>query len=231
MCEKSGIFSLNSVPIYRTITKKAYRTCTISKKAIPHQRTVLLSKNWSVPYHTVILDCDSQCNNCNVGKKKQWLWSEVEFLRTSMSLRTSSRTQFEVLGLGLEGQILGLENALSSARGQHYFLTCWKYEKVMSTNFVENLRICGRRPFFWDCLQFMENLRKFWAKIFFLFLENTSALCSLSLASTILSLVSRGSALRWCVLGLGLSLVFFCVLGLGLKPCVLDSTSGCDIDE
>ena len=35
--------------------------------------------------------------------------SEVESSRTSLASRTSSRTHFEVLGLGLEGQVLGLE--------------------------------------------------------------------------------------------------------------------------
>ena len=43
----------------------------------------------------------------------------------------------------------------------------------------------------------------------------------MSLASSILSLASRGSVLGKAVLGLG----FFCVLGIGLEPCVLDSTS------
>ena len=56
MCEKSGIFISNSVPTYRTrtITKKAHRTNVpypyYYKKDIPYQRTVLLSKNWGVPY-------------------------------------------------------------------------------------------------------------------------------------------------------------------------------------
>ena len=34
--------------------------------------------------------------------------SEMESSRTSLTLRSSSRTHFEVLGLGLEGQVLGL---------------------------------------------------------------------------------------------------------------------------
>ena len=58
--------------------------------------------------------------------------TEVESLRTSLASRTSWRTHFEVLGLGLEGQVLGLGLealkslliGLSSARGQHYFLNC-----------------------------------------------------------------------------------------------------------
>ena len=58
MCEKSGIFNLNSVPTYRTrtITKKTYRTNVPYpyhyKKGVPYQRTVLLSKNRGVPYRT-----------------------------------------------------------------------------------------------------------------------------------------------------------------------------------
>ena len=39
---------------------------------------------------------------------------EVEFSRTSLASRTSSRTHFEVLGLGLEGQVLGLGLEASS---------------------------------------------------------------------------------------------------------------------
>ena len=42
--------------------------------------------------------------------------SEVESSRTSLASRTSSRTDFEVLGLGLEGQVLGLGLEASSPR-------------------------------------------------------------------------------------------------------------------
>ena len=41
---------------------------------------------------------------------------EVESSRTSLASRTSSRTDFEVLGLGLEGQVLGLGLEASSPR-------------------------------------------------------------------------------------------------------------------
>ena len=44
-----------------------------------------------------------------------WL-AEVESSRTSLASRTSSRTHFEVLGLGLEGQVLGLGLEASSPR-------------------------------------------------------------------------------------------------------------------
>ena len=54
---------------------------------------------------------------------------EVESSRTSLASRTSSRTHFEVLGLGLEASspwpwprtLRSSKIALSSARGQHYF--------------------------------------------------------------------------------------------------------------
>ena len=42
--------------------------------------------------------------------------SEVESSRTSLASRTSSRTHFEVLGLGLEGQVHGLGLEASSPR-------------------------------------------------------------------------------------------------------------------
>ena len=41
--------------------------------------------------------------------------SEVESSRTSLASRTSSRTHFEVLGLGLEGQVLGLGVGLETS--------------------------------------------------------------------------------------------------------------------
>ena len=60
--------------------------------------------------------------------------AEVESSRTSLASRTSSRTQFEVLGLGLEGQVLGLE--ASSPRK----LACPRLED--STIFW-NVKFCG----------------------------------------------------------------------------------------
>ena len=115
-----------------------------------------------------------------------------------------------------------LENVLSSAWGQHYFMTCWKRAKVMSNvvlswntpenlqkkkfwrlNFVEKLRICGRRPFFEiACVS-----QKFWAKTVYFVSWRT---------------------LLHCVFGPkprafpSLASDFFGVLGL--EPCVLDST-------
>ena len=54
---------------------------------------------------------------------------EVEPSRTSLASKTSSRTHFQVLGLGLEASspwpwprsLRSSKIALSSARGQHYF--------------------------------------------------------------------------------------------------------------
>ena len=64
--------------------------------------------------------------------------SEVESLRTSLASRTSSRTHFEVLGLGLEASspwpwprsLRSSKIALSLARGQHYF---WTVEILLKT--------------------------------------------------------------------------------------------------
>ena len=63
--------------------------------------------------------------------------SEVESSRTSLASRTSltSKTHFEVLGLGLEASspwpwprsLKFSKTALSSARGQHYFLNSWNF--------------------------------------------------------------------------------------------------------
>ena len=120
--------------------------------------------------------------------------------------------------------------ALSSARGQHYF---WTVEISLENarNLAENLQ----RPFFlvsssrdrlkktfwrpflpnkifWRSF-FWDRLKKIFGDIFFL--ENT-CVCVLG---------------PWPREGLSLALDsnFFCVLGLGLEPCVLDSTSVCEL--
>ena len=49
-------------------------------------------------------------------KIRKKYFTEVESSRTSLASRTSSRTDFEVLGLGLEGQVLGLGLEVSSPR-------------------------------------------------------------------------------------------------------------------
>ena len=66
------------------------------------------------------------------GWENRW-WPEVESSRTSLA----SRTHFEVLGLGLEASspwpspwprsLRSSKIALSSARGQHYFLYRWNF--------------------------------------------------------------------------------------------------------
>ena len=81
--------------------------------------------------------------------------AEVEF----------SRTHFEVFGLGLNSSKI----ALSSARGQHYFLNC--------LNFVDRLKNSLEKVFLWrspeknfEDLFFGDRLKKFFEN---LFLENT----------------------------------------------------------
>ena len=107
------------------------------------------------------------------------------------------------MGQGHEQCCFVLEHARELAKKQ-----------ILRLNFEENLRICGRRPFFLDRLRFAENLRIF-------FLENTFALSHWFLASNI------------PVFGLeiGLSNVCLCpwpriFLCLGFEPFVLDSTFG-----
>ena len=76
----------------------------------------------------------------------------MESSRTSLASRTSSSTYFQVLGLGLEASspwpwprsLRSSKTALSSARGQHYFMNRWNFvwkrqkprEKFASTFFV-----------------------------------------------------------------------------------------------
>ena len=128
------------------------------------------------------------------------LWvSEVE----------SSRTHFQVLGLGLEAY-KSSKIALSSAKDSTIF---WIIKILLENarNLAENLR----RPFFRD------RLKKNFDHLFF---GEHLLLCPLSLSwpRAYLSLAWRRPVLGRAVLGLGLG--FFCVLGL--EPCVLDSTSG-----
>ena len=63
----------------------------------------------------------------------QYLTAEVEFLRTSLASKTSSRTHFEALGLEASSpwpwprSLRSSKIALSSARGQHYFFNRWNF--------------------------------------------------------------------------------------------------------
>ena len=155
--------------------------------------------------------------------------TEVESSRTSLASRTSSRTDFEVLGLGLEGQVLGLGLEASSPRK----LACprledstifWKVKILWSgwkifwkaffrgdrlKNFCEDL-------FFFFFFFFGDRLKNFSEDLFFFFFWRALALCVLGpwpWPRAFLSLASRVSVLGKAV------------LGLGLEPCVLDSTS------
>ena len=121
-------------------------------------------------------------------------WSEVESSRTSLASRTSLRTHFEVLGLGLEGQVLGLGLEASSPRK----LACPRLEdssffwivKILwsAWKFFWKMFFCGDRLknfcedlffFFW------RSLKKFlWRPFFFFFWEHLR-LCPWSLASSI----------------------------------------------
>ena len=102
----------------------------------------------------------------------------MESSRTSLASRTSSRTHFEVLGLGLEGQVLGLE--ASSPRK----LSCPRLEDS---------------TIFW-------NVKILWSAWRALALWRTLALCVLGpwpWPRAFLSLASRVSVLGKAVLGLG----------------------------
>ena len=114
----------------------------------------------------------------------------------------ASRTHFEVLGLGLEGQVLGLGLEASSPQK----LACPRLEDSTSAVVFESLKFCGA----------LEKL------LLLFFLMSTCACVLGPWPRAFLFLASRVSVLGKAVLGLG----FFCVLGLGLEPCVLDSTSG-----
>ena len=126
---------------------------------------------------------------------------EVESLRTSLASRTSSRTYFEVLNLGLEGQVFGLGLEASSPRklpcprlkdsSTFKPLTfCWKTTETLR-------KIC--EDLFWfssieDCL------KKNFEDLFFW--ENTCAcvLCTWPWSRAFLSLASGGSVLEGAVL-------------------------------
>ena len=147
----------------------------------------------------------------------------MESSRTSLASRTSSRTHFEVLGLGLglEGQVLGLEASsprkLACPRLEDSTIfwivkilwSAWKifwktyFRGDRSKNFCEDLFF-----FFF----FLEIAWKIFVKTyFFFFLESTCA-CVLGpwpWPRAFLSLASRVSVLGKVVLGLGLGLGFF----------------------
>ena len=138
----------------------------------------------------------------------------------------ASRTYFEVLGLGLglEGQVLGLGLEALNPRK----LACPRLED--STIFWNVKILWSARKIFWKTFFSGDRLKNFCEDLFFFFvLESTSA-CVLGpwpWSRAFLSLASRVSVLGKAVLGLGLG--FFCVLGL--ESCVLDSTSGFQLSD
>ena len=102
--------------------------------------------------------------------------SEVESSRTSLA----SRTHFEVLGLGLEGQVLGLGLEASSPRK----LACPRLED--STIFWNVKILWSAWKIFWKTFFSGDHLKNFCEVFFFFFFsESTCALCPWSLASSI----------------------------------------------
>ena len=146
--------------------------------------------------------------------------SEVESSRTSLASRTSSRTDFEVLGLGLEGQVLGLGLEASSPRK----LACPRLED--STIFWKVKILWSGWKIFWKALFRGDRLKNICEDLFFFFFGEHLRFVSLVLG---LGLEHSCPWPRECLsserLSLALASDFFCVLGLGLEPCVLDSTS------
>ena len=162
--------------------------------------------------------------------------AEVESSRTSFASRTSSRIDFEVLSLGLEGQVLGLGLETSSPRK----LACPRLE---DSSIFWNVKILwSARKIFWKTFfsgdrlkNFCEDLffffffwrspEKFLCRPFFFFLESTCALCpwSLALASSIpvLGLESdcprKGCPWPW-------PRIFFVSLALALASSLVSST-------
>ena len=105
----------------------------------------------------------------------------------------SSRTHFEVLGLGLEGQVLGLGLGLGLEASSPRKLACprledssifwnvkvlWSAWKIFWKTFFSGDRLKN----FCEDLFFGDRLNNFCEDLFFFFLESTCALCSWSLA-------------------------------------------------
>ena len=161
---------------------------------------------------------------------------EVESSRTSLA----SRTHFEVLGLGLEGQVLGLGLETSSPRK----LACPRLE---DSSIFWNVKILWSAwKIVWKTFFRGDRVKNFWEDLFFFFFLEIAWKI---LVKTFFFFFFFGEHLRFVSLVLGLGLEhscpwpreclsserlslalalasdFFCVFGLGLEPCVLDSTS------
>ena len=119
-----------------------------------------------------------------------------------------------------------LENALSSARGQHYFLTCLKWPRSWP-NFFRLKERQSLRKKFWRhffsrrTLETCGKFTKFWSEDPF-FVK--------SLPRCVLGVWPwPRDGLSSVGLSLALASDFFCVLGLILEPYGLDSTSDCKL--
>ena len=145
------------------------------------------------------------------------------------SSRTSSRTQFEVLGLGLEAsrpQVLENWPVLGSRTALFFGMLkfCGALEKLFGKRFLVEIawKIFVKTFFF----SFGDRLKNFCEELFFFSGEHlrfVSLVLGLGLENSCPWPRERLSSER---LSLALASDFFCVLGLGLEPCVLDSTSG-----
>ena len=158
----------------------------------------------------------------------QWCQAEVE------SSRTSSRTDFEVLGLGLEGQVLGLGLGLEASSPRK--LACPRLED--STIFWKVKILWSGWKIFWKGSFRGDRLKNFCEDLFFFFFWRALALCVLGpwpWPRAFLSLASRVSVLGKAVLGLGLGLgfflcpwpwprIFFVSLALALASSLVSST-------
>ena len=141
----------------------------------------------------------------------------MESSRMSLALRTSSRTQFEVLGFEHCKSLKNSRTALIFGlleMCQVYEQCCFVLEHARQlakkifrrTNFAENLQICGF--LFWRSHAVCKKLAKSLSEDLFFFGEHFACPWFLALASD-----------------------FFYVLGLGLEPLVLDSTSGLQLNQ
>ena len=135
-----------------------------------------------------------------------------------MASRTSSRTYFEVLGLGLEAAsprnlpCPRLEDGTIFERLKFRWKTLETLRKICKDLFLVSSSRDRLKKNFLKTFFFRLPEQNFVDVFYFLFLENT-CICVLG-------------PWPWPREGLPLALAskFFCVLSLGLEPCVLDST-------